>query len=459
MKILTTIAAYIFLFSYCSAQISDEVKTEFESYLNSLVDNNGVIGISAAVRVGADLWLSAAGKNSDENILTIDDKSAIGSITKTIASAVILDMMEVGELTLDDPISMYLSEIPNVDSDVSIRQLLNHTSGIFDYTSHPNFFFSMLTNMDKAYAPIEVLQTFLNPSNFPKGTSQEYSNSNYVLLGMIVKSISGNEFEVEFQNRYNVNSDYPTLRMGVKETLIADIAHLWLDPTFTGTGTQVDFFEAGNSLTSIFTAAHSAGAYVSKPQDLVNWSYDLYSGALLEANTMDSLFTFSPFLLEGVPYGLGVVKSELDCGEIAYGHGGNILYTANVMYVPQLDLSVAIMTNDGSQLFELGGVAGIAENFVCNYKDIVATWTQEPIVEAIISPNPASDFIYVEIGDSDVYKSHITIYNQLGKIVYSKEHAITTTSIEVKTDQLANGLYFIQVETNNSIASNKILIE
>ena len=415
MKI-ATILSILFLCSITSvfAQIPEEVSADYDLLMNVIVNQYDAVGISAAVRVGDDMWTGTAGISAVGENLTTASTFGIGSTTKTFVSATILQLMEEGELELSDPISNYLPDYENIPGSLTIKQLLYHTSGLFNYTEHPDFVEVIFADLEHIYSPEEVLSTFiLEPIAEPE-TEQTYSNTNYLLLGMIIKSITGNEFYDEVAERFDTATNYPSLSMPPFQTDISEMAHLWLDTTLAGTQPQVDCIENGWALNSFFSAAHSAGAFAANPTDMANWAYDLYSGNLLQEASMDSLFDTHPFLLFGViPYGLGVFSAQFGCGTTGWGHNGNIIYTSSMYYLPEYDLSLSVLTNDGNQIANAGGVENIANELACLYIEFVTNVEEEKTTEIEVYPNPSANLFNVST-PFDLTNAQIEIYNHQG---------------------------------------------
>lgn len=401
-----------------TAQIDPEVKADYDQLMNTLVNQYNAVGISAAVRVGDDMWAGAAGISSVDEDLNTEHTFGIGSTSKTFVSATILQLMEEGELSLSDPISDYLPDYEHIEGSLTIKQLLYHTSGLYNYTDHPNFISIIFDDLAHIYTPDEVLNTFLEEPIAEPETEQSYSNTNYLLLGMIIKSITGNEFYDEVAQRFNTAENYPSLTMPPFESEVSDMAHLWMDTTLTGTQAQVDCIENGWVLNSFFSAAESAGAYAATPTDIANWAYNLYSGNVLEPASMDSLFDTHPLLLFGViPYGLGVLEAQFGCGTSGWGHGGSIIYTSAMYYLPEFDLSLSVLTNDGSQIVNAGGTENIANELACLYIDFVTDVKENQQLQTSIFPNPSTGTFTIQTSE-ELIGAPLMVCDLQGKEVF-----------------------------------------
>jgi D-alanyl-D-alanine carboxypeptidase len=439
-------------------QITSDMEASFELLLETVVSDFDGVGVSAAVRVGNDIWSGTAGISAVEEDLTAEHTFGMGSITKTFTSAVILDMADDGLLDLDDPLSDYVPFIVNVDGGITIRQMLNHTSGLYNFTDHPSFIDAVFENLDQVYTPLEVLTDFVNAPIFLPGTDQIYSNTNYLLLGMIIKSISGNEMYEECAIRFNNANQYPSLSMPPLESDIEEMAHLWMDTTLTGFAPLVDCVENDFILNSFFSAAQSAGAYAITPTDLTQWLTDLYSGSLLSLDAMEQLFDTPPFLLNGaVPYGLGVVQYNMQCGS-GWGHSGNIVYTSDGFYVPDYDLSIAVMTNDGSGIQD-APVFAVSNELLCIFEEAATSIDEgfeiEPAVAAF--PNPTNGLISIKLTGFDEI-SNYTITDLTGRIVAEGVSQLNP-QFEVDLSQQQIGIYVLRVSDDSRSVSIKIAKE
>jgi D-alanyl-D-alanine carboxypeptidase len=125
----------------------------------------------------------------------------IASITKTMTSAVILQLAQEGKLRLSDPVSKYVAGVPNGDQ-ITIALLLKMRSGLFDYTSAPEMTPFFDNEPTKVWTPQELPAiSFARPPNFPPGTDYEYSNTNYALLGLIIEKLDGRPLATAMQKR------------------------------------------------------------------------------------------------------------------------------------------------------------------------------------------------------------------------------------------------------------------
>lgn len=359
-KYLVRFAAFaIFLFSIAlSAGCSKDPispKLPLAEQLQEALDNArasyDLIGVSAAVIVpGQEIWTGASGFSRPPNKMRPDMLFGIGSVTKTFTAALILKLAEEGLLSLDDSLHQWLPSFQNIDSTITIRQLLNHTSGIFDFLNDgfDDFWSAVAADLTKVWTPEEIL-TFVKEPHFPPGSSWKYSNTNYILLGMIIKEVTGSQVSTELRNRLLNPLNLHSTFLDVEETISGEVAHNWSDG-FDGDGTLDDISSLPR--TAMFSMAWTAGAMFSTAEEVARFANALYGGEVLSQAYHNQMLTFypvtsSPFGPAVTGYGLGTARATLS-GKELWGHGGNLGpygYTALVGYSPEDRVTIALLFN------------------------------------------------------------------------------------------------------------------
>lgn len=271
---------------------------------------------------------------------------AIGSITKTFVAALVLQLAAEGRLTLDAPAAQWLPGVA-IDPGVTIRQLLSHTSGIYDFFSNPTIDAALTASKRSVWTVARDLK-YVKAPYFPAGTDWHYSNTNYILLGVIASAVTGQTVPAMLRARF-----FGPLRLtsavfqGVERPRIP-VAHAY---TFATTSTRATPVDQGDGtgispFTSVVTAAGVAGAVAISSWDLARWSRALYTGKVLSPDLLAQMEdvslvrSFTP-----TSYGLGMQETTIG-GYTALGHGGRLIGTQAVMrYFPQLHLSIAVTTN------------------------------------------------------------------------------------------------------------------
>jgi D-alanyl-D-alanine carboxypeptidase len=289
-------------------------------------------------------WSTALGTGNlaTRQPMQVNNYMRIGSITKTFTATIILQLVDQHKLGLDDPVSTYQPEVPN-GKNITIRELLNMTSGLFSYTDDPGFQQALLADPYKVWQPEELLTiAFKHQPNFAPGTSWFYDNTNYILLGVIIEQLTHLRAEQAFQ-RYIFGT------LGMRQSSLPPLPSTAIPhPHAQGYMYGTDFTGQGPTLNVTDwnpSEAWTAGAVISTLHDLKLWAKALATGQLLSAATQKQRLTFAicaPRWL-GNPqcYGLGVISFN---GFL--GHDGQIPgYTSWIGYLPQNGATAIVLTN------------------------------------------------------------------------------------------------------------------
>jgi CubicO group peptidase (beta-lactamase class C family) len=268
----------------------------------------------------------------------------IGSITKTLVATVVLQLAEGGQLGLDDPIGRYFPQVPN-GSTITIREVLNMTSGLFDYSSDDGFVQALLANPHKVWDPGDLLAiAFKHPPYFAPGQDIHYSNTDYILLGLLIEQITHRPVEEVLQQRIfaPLHMDHTSLPPRSSEALPSPHpeGYFFLTPTVP---TDVTNWNPSWGWT--------AGSAISTLDDLKIWAKALATGTLLSAAMQRQRLTFVPFSLNGQPlfwlghrvgYGLGIIDFAS-----MIGHAGDLPgFSSFVGYDPQKAATIVVLANN-----------------------------------------------------------------------------------------------------------------
>lgn len=333
---------------HASAQTVDtSLAAIFDHTLDSMKTVLNVKSLSVAVQLSdGAIWAGAKGLASQfpQTQTTPDHAYAIGSVTKTLTAACVLQMADEGLLSLDDSLHNWLDTFTYVNPNITIRQLLRHQSGIYNFTSNPNFGPTLNTYPDTTFALTDILETFLGPPQFQPGTSWAYSNTNYVLLGLLIETVTGKPYYQEIRDRLITPLGLSPIACLPQEPAPPLIADFWYDSNgdgITDSAADLASFNAQNS------AGGPAGAYYTTATQMARWMRAYMSGTLLSPGMMAQLTsTVNTNLSGGAKYGLGIMEQTF-MGIKGYGHRGDIGYSASVFYFPEKDISIAVLNNDG----------------------------------------------------------------------------------------------------------------
>jgi len=254
-------------------------------------------------------------------------KFRLGSLTKQFTAAAILLLEERGKLKIDDPVKVYLSDVPASWDKVTIYHLLTHTSGIPSFTGFPDY----RTTEATASTPVQLVARFRDkPLEFMPGEKWAYSNSGYVLLGYLIEKVSGEEYAKFIQTNI---FDLLGMKDSGYDSNTAIIPH------------RAAGYEPGpkgpiNTSFIHMSIPFAAGALYSTTENLLRWEQGLFGGKLLKAESLQKMTT--PFFKN---YAFGVTV-ETKSGEKVIAHGGGIEgFSTYLAYYPDDALTVVVLAN------------------------------------------------------------------------------------------------------------------
>jgi D-alanyl-D-alanine carboxypeptidase len=272
-----------------------------------LVDGRGVAAAGAGM---ADL---ASGRRMRPGL-----HYRIGSVTKSFVATVVLQLVGEGRMSLDDTVERWLPGILPYDDQVTVRQLLNHTGGVPEYVVEP--YFRLLTDPERRFrvwTPAELVALVAHlPPSFPPGSAWSYSNTDYVLAGMIVEAVTGNALGDELRRRIFRPLRLRGSSLPSGPTIPRPYANGYAFALGQAEGPPAEFTAFDPSL------AWAAGGIVSDLDDLQKFFRALLRGKLLPAALLAEMKTPVP-TGQGYGYGLGIVVIDTPSGPV-FGHSGAI---------------------------------------------------------------------------------------------------------------------------------------
>ncbi|BFV59562.1 serine hydrolase domain-containing protein [Kitasatospora sp. CMC57] len=294
--------------------------------LGDVVDVGGAsAALGRVVQEGRTVWQGAAGKADLDTgaAARADGRFRIGSTTKTFVATVVLQLVGERKVELDAPIERYLpGAVPN-GANITVRQILNHTSGLYSYTGDPRLGLSeeglpqwVASGRWTTYRAQDLLAIADDhQSEFAPGTDWSYSNTNYIVAGLLIEKVTGRSWGTEVEHRI-------IRPLGLRDTSMPDTSTAVPGPHAKGYArlgdTRFDVTRLNPSM------AGSAGAGVSTTADLARFNTALLGGRLLRPAELAEMKTPSPQAVRrGVEYGLGLWRTTLPCGEF-WGHDGGI---------------------------------------------------------------------------------------------------------------------------------------
>jgi D-alanyl-D-alanine carboxypeptidase len=284
--------------------------------------------------------------------LAVDDLMMAGSTGKTFFAAVALQLIEAGRLDLNAPISKYLGgkpwfpRLPNA-KDITVRMLMTHTSGLVRYEMNPKFTADLRANPDKSWTPEEELSYLFDAkAPFAAGQGWDYSDTNYIVLGLILEGITGTRLYDEVEKRFlkplQLARVVPTTSrrvpglvpgyagsrdpLGLPDEVLVNGVFV-INPQFEWTG----------------------GGYATSARDLARWGHALYTGKAVSPRMRDLMISqaLPARLGADTKYGLGViVRSTTPLGGAAWGHSGFFPgYQTELLHFPDRALTLALQVN------------------------------------------------------------------------------------------------------------------
>jgi D-alanyl-D-alanine carboxypeptidase len=279
-----------------------------------------------------------------ERLAATDTTFVTGSITKTFVAAAAMQLKEEGLLSLDDPLSDSVPDYPN-GQNITLRQLLSHTSGLYDYFQHPEYNLRVFNDPAHEWTPQEILSAFVLEPYFAPGTDYHYSNTNFLLAGLVVQHAAGKPLPDVLRERFfeplGLDDTWsqaagPPPTAGSLGYLVQKRGTVGLDDGTTYRPTK-----------AAATVAWGAGDIVSTATDLADWARALYGGSLLSPESLALMedYTFAP--ASGQTYGLGT-RTRLFGQYRMFGHTGSLRgFDAAMWHFADMDLTIAVLTNRG----------------------------------------------------------------------------------------------------------------
>jgi D-alanyl-D-alanine carboxypeptidase len=356
-------------------------------------------GISAAIKVdGLAAWQGVTGyaaRNVDANnnllpggtLFTAQTLSQIYSVTKTFTAPLVLQLVKEGVFKLEDPVSKFLPlNAINFDlnSSVTIQQLLAHESGYSDYVDEIQLQIAVAFQPTHVWTPFEMIH-FIHQLK-PPGAERRYCSSNYIILGAIIEAATGKPVEQFFRQRFFKPLDLHSMYLGVREpqgnrgvlasphdniSAFNPIFQFTGQPTFPDAYTNISRFP----FTSIVSLAFTGGGIVSTANDLAEWSNALFNGRATHPdilNTMLKSISVTPDE-DGDRLGYGIwISSRMSDKETFIGHDGSAPgYRSVMFYQPEKKLTLVVLTNfHGADIYAIARAlyAAIPE-FTCGNKN------------------------------------------------------------------------------------------
>ncbi|MFF4852940.1 serine hydrolase domain-containing protein [Streptomyces sp. NPDC001194] len=297
---------------------------------------------------GVTVGLWAPGKGSYVKTFGVADKATrapmatdlhvrIGSETKTFTVTALLQLVDQKRIGLDDPIGKYVTGVPDGDR-ITLRELAGMRSGLFNYSLDGDFIKKLQADPERSFTPRQLLDySFKHPAQFPPGARFDYSNTNLILLGLVVEKVTGRPLHEVITQKVLAPAGLRRTVFPTSAALPAPYAQGYTDQTASG---KIEDSTHWNP-----SWAWAAGEMVSDLQDLRSWARTLATGRLLTPETQAERLKTTPMDIPGDGYGLGIFNVQ---GWI--GHNGSIPgYEVLPVYLPQAQATMVILLNTDVQ--------------------------------------------------------------------------------------------------------------
>ncbi|GAA2826225.1 serine hydrolase domain-containing protein [Kitasatospora paracochleata] len=315
---------------------SPEVTAKLDAAIDQVRQETGTPGVIVGLWMpGQGTYVRATGvadKATDQPMST-DLFMRIGSVTKTFTATTVLELVDRGLVGLDDPIADYVDGVPD-GQHITIRQLLEMRSGLFSYSADEEFVHTLESDPTRYFSPQELLAYGYKHDNiFPPGAQFNYSNSNYILLGLVAEKLGRAPIADLVRERVTEPSHMYRTLFPVGAEFPDPHAHGYTNQTLDGQTVDATGWNT--------SWGWSAGAMISNLRDMHRWAKVMATGTLLSPATQAERLKFLPTGFPGTGYGLGIFETH---GWI--GHNGSIPgYEAVSVYLPEQKATLVVLIN------------------------------------------------------------------------------------------------------------------
>ena len=316
--------------------LGPELTRRLDTAIEAVRQQAGIPGVIAGVWLpGRGSYARATGvaDTATGRPMTTDLFMRIGSETKTFTVTALLELVDERKVRLDDPISAYIDGVPCGDQ-ITLRQLAEMRSGLFPYTSDPDFEHALLSDPSRSFTPRELLAYgFKHQNTFGPGEAFQYSNSNLILLGLVVEKVSGLGLADFIHQRVLRPARLHHTLFPRGAEIPEPHAHGYTNQTLSGDIEDTTHWNG--------SWAWAAGAMISDFQDLRRWAEIVATGTLLSPRTQAERLKVLPTGFPGTSYGLGIFETS---GWI--GHNGSTPgYESVTVYLPPQKATLVLLIN------------------------------------------------------------------------------------------------------------------
>lgn len=431
LRLLIVVSIFIAFSHNIQAQIfNSALSSRLQNTIDSILIAKDIKGISAGVYIPSmGTWKGVSGISHPGVPINHDMEFAIASNTKLFTAVLLLKLAENNKLSIEDSLHEFLPSYKNIDSNITIRQLLNHTSGLDDVTSIPGYPDSIMNNPRRMYTASELL-TWAGPPAFAPGKGWEYCNTNYLLAGLIAEKVTGQPYGKLIRDSILIPLKLDSTFIDVYDSVLYTIAHPW----------QAGRNNIATPRISLNSAAGAAGAMYSTSSEMLQWYDALMNGKVINAQSIKEMTTF----VEKERYGMGIAEYIVS-GKPVWTHGGQIWggYNSSMMYDPSTGIIVCILTNQlPAQAFQ------ISVQMMTTVWNSTVGIDQSENAESMLYPNPTNDMVTIS-GEHSIQS--IKIYDIHGNLVMESNESIFSIT------QLPSGTYHVRAHAIGEVHNYSLI--
>jgi D-alanyl-D-alanine carboxypeptidase len=435
-----------------SRSLHAELRPALDDRIKGIMERERIPGMAIVVmKNGLVIERRGYGLADRETQTTVgaNTRFPIGSVTKQFTATAVMLLVEEGKLDLDQPIRQYLSDLPITWQPLTLRQLLAHTSGLSESINYRqiNIAYRNAKGDRKVQNLPEIYQA-LNPKlDFPPGEAWMYSNTGYLVAGLIIEKVSGQSYHDFMRDRI-----FQPLGMNETQAELSNVPNLASGYYWNSRGwnRQLDKLDLAG-----WQWAHAAGNIISTATDMTKWAAALNAGKLLKPTSYEQLWSETRLnngRATGYSYGLGWGVNRFN-HHLTISHGGSISgYASGVARFPDDRLDVIVLTNN----IEADG-ATIATQIAAIYDPTIsiASLTPQP------DPNPAftQRFLAILQGKETnvVFAPEVQLTEQTIRGKYIKQFRTeyrTVQSLEFLREETQNGdrTYYYKTSLKGKVA-------
>lgn len=339
------------------ATVDPALAERLQAILDELVADGTIPGAVLSVSIpGQGVWNGASGVSdrAAATAMTTDTRLRIASISKVFTAVVVLQLVEEGVIALDDPMAKWLPDLVPAGERITVRNLLQHTTGLYDYLEDRSYVGKVYSQPERVFTSRELVEYAASkPALFKPGAKGgwDYSSTNFVILGMIVESATGNTLADEMRARI-----FTPLKL--TSTYFAP------DEPVEGVAAR-GYSGSTDQSAAAMSFAFATANIVSRPDDVRRFAEALFGGKLLQPAMLDQMLQFvngkGQYKMPALEYGLGVMRNKLAVGPAADGQarsdelktvmghiGGFGGFRSAVWHAPATGITIALGENQGA---------------------------------------------------------------------------------------------------------------